>query len=186
MGQVNQEIQIVLLCEDKQQRVFVSHFLERTGRLATPKSKRRFRIEMAPGGSGAAERYVRERFPKELAEHRRRHASTVLIVMLDGDRMGTGRRVAELDAACRQRGVPVRRTGENVFVFAPTWRIESWFAYLDGETVDEEKRDYPRLRKERDCRRHVDVLVRMCREGRLREPAPSSLSAACEEYARWH
>lgn len=181
---MNQEVQIVLLCEDKQQRAFVSRFLERTGRL-TARSKRRFRIEMAPGGSGAADQYVRERFPRELAEHRRSHASAVLIVMLDGDRMGIERRVAELDAACRQREVPTRRSDENVFVFAPTWRIESWFAYLDGETVDEKKHDYPRLRRERDCQRHVAVLARMCREGRLREPAPPSLSAACEEYARW-
>lgn len=105
--------------------------------------------------------------------------------MLDGDRAGLEGRLAELDAACRERGVPVRQPDEDVFVFVPTRRIESWFAYLDGKAVDEAAGSYPRLRRESDCQRHVDVLVRMCRQGRLRTPSPPSLAAACAEYARW-
>ena len=105
--------------------------------------------------------------------------------MLDGDRVGTAGRVDELDASCKEKGVAVRRPDEDVFVFVPTWRIESWFAYLDGETICENEKDYPRLRRESDCQRHVEALSEMCRNGRLREPAPSSLSAACTEYARW-
>ena len=105
--------------------------------------------------------------------------------MVDGDQAGVDDRLADLDAACREQGIPIRQPAEDVFVFVPTWRIESWFAYLDGDAIDEERRDYPRLRRESDCQRHVDTLTRMCREGRLREPAPPSLSAACAEYARW-
>lgn len=105
--------------------------------------------------------------------------------MLDGDLVGTDDRLRELDASCKEKGVPARRPDEDVFVFVPTWRIESWFAYLDGETIHENKRDYPRLRRESDCQRHVEALSGMCRNGRLREPAPPSLSAACAEYARW-
>lgn len=185
MGAVSRQARIVLLCEDSQQEVFLRRFLKATGPLSTPKARRQVRVEIAPPGRGAAERYVRDRFPGELVEYRQRHASVLLIVMLDGDRLGTEDRLRELDASCKEKGVPARRPDEDVFVFVPTWRIESWFAYLDGETIRENKKDYPRLRRERDCQRHVEALSEMCRNGRLREPAPPSLSAACAEYARW-
>ena len=182
---MNRQAQIVLLCKDGQQEVFVRRFLKAAGPLSTPKAKHRFRAEIAPPGKGAAEQYVREKFIEELVEYRKRRVSVVLIVMLDGDHVGTTARLRELDASCKEKGVPVRRPDEDVFVFVPTWRIESWFAYLDGETIRENKRDYPRLRRKRDCQRHVEALSEMCRSGRLREPAPPSLYAACEEYARW-
>ena len=150
-------------------------FLKAAGRLSTPKARRRIRVEIAPPGRGAAERYVRDRFPGELAAYRRTHVSVVLIVMLDGDRVGTTGRVRELDASCKEQGGPARQPDEDVLVFVPTWRIESWFAYLDGETIRENKRDYPRLRRESDCQRHVEALSEICRNGRLREPAPSFL-----------
>ena len=105
--------------------------------------------------------------------------------MLDGDSLGTVGRIAELDASCHRKEVPVRRPDEDVFVFVPTWRIESWFAYLDGKAICENERGYPRLRRESDCQRHVEALSEMYRHERLREPAPPSLSAACAEYARW-
>ena len=67
-------------------------------------------------------------------------------------------------------------------VFIPTWNIETWFAYLDGATVDEARSDYPRLTRERECQRHVDALTGMCRAGALRQPSPPSLGRACDEY----
>ena len=184
---MSREVQIVLLCEDRQHQAFVERFLGSMGRL-TPKSKRRFRVEKASQGRGAAEQFVRERFPRELAEYRRRRSrvSVALVVMLDGDAAGVTGHLAELDAACTEQGIPVRRSDEAVFVFVPTWRIESWLAWLDdGETIDEERRDYPRLPRERDCQRHASALADMCRNRQLRAPAPPSLAAACTEYGRW-
>lgn len=134
-----------------------------------------------------AEQFVREHFPEQLEEHRRRRnrVSVALIVMVDGDDRGVDQRIAGLDDACRQRNIPSREPSENVLVLVPTWRIETWLAYLGGETVDEEKRDYPRLPRPRDCQPHVDRLADMCRSDALRKPAPSSLVAACTEYRRW-
>jgi hypothetical protein len=66
--------------------------------------------------------------------------------------------------------------------FIPTWNIETWLAYLDGAEVDEGRSDYPRLDRERECQRHVEKLIQMCDAGKLREPSPLSLDAACSEY----
>lgn len=182
MERVSRNARIVLLCEDTQHETFGRRFLKKMGW-----SNHQLRVLKAPGGRGSAEQFVRKRFPEELEEHRRRknRVSVALIVMLDGDDRGVDRRIAELDDACRQRNVPCRDVGEHVLVFVPTWRIETWLAYLGGETVDEEKRNYPRLPRPRDCQPHVDRLAAMCRSDALREPAPSSLIAACTEYRGW-
>ena len=188
MGYVSREVQIVLLCEDRQHQVFVRRFLESTGRL-TCKGKHRLRVEKASQGRGAAEQFVRERFPRELAAYRsqRNRVSVALVVMLDGDAAGVDGRLAELDAACERQGIPIRRSDEDVFVFVPTWRIESWLAWLgsETETIDEERRDYPRLPRERDCQPHARALAAMCQNRQLRAPVPPSLDAACTEYGRW-
>ena len=183
---MSREVQIVLLCEDGQHQAFVERFLDSAGRL-TRKSKRRLRVEKASQGRGSAEQFVRERFPAELAEYRRRknRVSVALVVMLDGDAAGVAGRLAQLDSACEERGIPVRQPGEDVFVFVPTWRIESWLAWLEGEDVDEKRRDYPRLPRPRDCQWHANELAARCRSRQLREDAPPSLAAACTEYGRW-
>ena len=184
---MSREIQFVLLCEDRQQQAFVERFLAATGRL-TRKSKHRLRVEKASRGRGSAEQFVRERFPKELKEYRRQRnrVSMALVVMLDGDAAGVTGRMAQLDTACAEQGVPVRHSDEDVFVFVPTWRIESWFAWLDnGETIDEKEPKYPRLPRERDCQPHAEALADMCQNRQLRDSAPPSLAAACTEYGRW-
>ena len=141
-------------------------------------------MEKAPPGRGSAEQFVRQTYPTELAAFRRPDTANLLIVMVDGDNRGVNVRLRELHAACESAGVPPREQGERVLILVPTWQIETWLAYLAGETVDETERDYPRLAREADCQRHVDALAQMCRQGHLRAPAPSSLRAACEEYAR--
>ena len=184
---MSREVQIVLLCEDGQHQVFVERFLESAGRL-TRKSKRRLRVEKASQGRGSAEQFVRERFPAELAEYRRRknRVSVALVVMLDGDAAGVAGRLAQLDSACEEQGVSVRQPGEDVFVFIPTWRIESWLAWIEGESIDETRSDYPRLPRKGDCRRHARELATRCRSRQLRDDAPPSLVAACAEYGRWN
>jgi hypothetical protein len=53
-------------------------------------------------------------------------------------------------------------------------------ADLDGHEVDGTLA-YPKLPRQRDCQRHVNELSAMC--GReLRQPAPPSLQAACDEF----
>lgn len=64
---MTRNVQVVLLCEDRQQEVFARRFLKKTGW-----NTRELRVEKAPHGRGAGEQYVRDRFPTELADFRRR------------------------------------------------------------------------------------------------------------------
>lgn len=170
-------VQIVLLCEDTQHEACLRRFLSAMGW-----ETRAMRVEKAPGGRGAADQFVLQQFPRELNAHRTRHASQAFVTMMDGDRYGVDARLEQLNQACRAGNIDVRNPGERVAVFTPTWNIETWFAYLDGATVDETRSDYPRLPKERDCQRHVAALAEMCRAGALRQPCPPSLDMACDEY----
>ncbi|MBC1222176.1 hypothetical protein GNF10_06275 [Nostoc sp. UCD121] len=53
-------VQIVILCEDKQQEVFARHFLKKRGFILD----RNLRIEICPKGAG--EQFVRKRYPAEV------------------------------------------------------------------------------------------------------------------------
>lgn len=169
-------VQLVLLCEDAQHEAFCRRFLNAVGW-----ETRALRVERAPHGRGDAVQFVVGRFPVELQARRSRFAAGALVVMVDGDNEGVADRIHRLGASCDDAGVGRRTDAEAVAIFVPTRRIETWLAYLDGQTVDESL-EYPRLERERECQRHVDGLVEMCRSGHLREPVPPSLRAACDEY----
>ncbi len=170
--------QFVLLCEDTQHEAFVRRFLAKRGITG-----RRLRVLKNPG-QGAADAWVRNRFPTELAAIRKRPVETRLVVVIDGDRFGVSDRRKELDERCRATEVEPVEITDPVALIVPTWNIETWLAYLDGEAVDETKSDYPRLKRERECQQHVDALHRMCQNRSLREPPPRSLRSACDELER--
>ena len=174
-----QRVQYVLVCEDQQQEAFARRFLRQTNII---KDLHQLRVERSPRGRGAADRFVQDVYVTELDAGRRTHVASTLLLLTDGDAIGVDERLRRLDEACKQRGVAARSPADSVAVFVPTWNIETWIAYLDGETVNEERKDYPRLPRPRECRRHVGVLTDMCRRGTLRQPAPESLEAACDEY----
>jgi hypothetical protein len=176
---MSRSVQLVLICEDSQHEAFVRRFLEKAGWMT-----RRLRVERAPPGKGSAEQFVRERFPAELKAYRihRNRVAQGVIVMIDGDVQGIASRHMQLDKACENHGLPPRSHDEHVGVFVPTWNIETWFAYLSGQDIDEGKSDYPRLDRPRDCQQHVDQLYAMCQQKALRQPAPDSLVAACKEF----
>ena len=172
-------VRAVLLCEDLQHEVFVRRFFKKHGW-----DTRWWRVERAPPGRGSAEQFVRKQYPVELTALRRLgRQETALAVMIDGDEKGLAGRHKDLLDACRSAGVEPRRPSERVLVFVPTWSIESWLAYLDGQDV-EESEHYPRLTRESDCQPHVNALAEMCSRQELRAPAPESLRAACKEYGR--
>lgn len=173
-------VRITILCEDKQHEVFIRRFF-RTGGWAV----RDLTPIVSPSGRGSAEQFVRNRFPRELAALRSKRGQNVyLVVMIDGDESGMARRKASLGAACNEQGVDPPGVSDNVLICVPTWNIETWLAYLDGETVDETKKDYRRLPRESECQPMINQLVEMCRDRRLRTPAPTSLDDACTSYRR--
>lgn len=161
---------ITVLCEDKQHATFIRIFLKKRNRKIYAVSRT---------DAGAGEQFVRDNYPAQLDAIRKRGG--ILVVMIDGDNYSIEQRQKQMDKACKQKGVSPRNLSDKVAVFVPMRNIETWLAYLDGEDVNETD-TYPRLERERECRRHVDVLDQMCIEEKLRTPAPASLEAACREY----
>lgn len=169
---------IVLLCEDLQTESFVRRFLSYRGFHG-----REIKTLVAPPGRQSGEQWVRTRYPQELKAIRARQRA-LLLVIVDADTQSTEVRRTQLDQACNEKGVPRRRPEDPVIIAVPRRNIETWFAYLRGETVDE-RTTYPRLRRLRDCRSLARKLYRMChQEQRLAEPAPPSLTEVCREYQR--
>ncbi len=168
--------EVIVLCEDKDHSVFAYRFLRR-------RTKHRSRVISAPSSEGSGEQFVRKQYPHQLRAIRATHVNAVLVVVIDGDNTSVAKRVRQLHESCRQLGIPPRTPQDRVGLTVPTRSIETWLRYLDGHTVNETDR-YPRLERPSDCKRHVRALVEMCRSGQLRDPAPPSLAAACDEYRR--
>jgi len=169
---------IVLLCEDRQLATFMRRFLKKRGW-----QPHDIREVIAPPGQGSGEQWVRERYPLELAAARSRGGLTLLAVGTDADTLSVADRIATLDRECQAQGIPQRTPQEAVVMVVPKRNIETWFAYLRGESVNEED-VYPRYSNESDCRDDVRALDEMCRGGKLRDPAPPSLQVACSEYQK--
>lgn len=169
---------VVLLCEDRQLATFIRRFLKRRGWKA-----HEIREEIAPPGQGSGEQWVRHQYPDELAAMRAHGGNAVLIVGTDADVMSVSERIATLDRECKIRDIPTRDQQELVLMVVPKRNIETWFAYLRGESVDE-KTAYSRYLNEADCRDDVRALDEMCKKNKLRDPAPPSLQAACIEYKK--
>ncbi len=134
---------------------------------------------MSRPGAGAGDQFVRDNYPVYLDAIRRRNG--ILVVMIDGDNDSIEQRLKQLNDVCEQSDILPRKSSDNVAIFVPSRNIETWLAYLNGEDVNETD-TYPRLRRERECQKHVNALEQMCVEGKLRTPTLASLEAACREY----
>jgi len=90
---VSRNVNVVVLCEDRQHEAFARRFLKRAG-----KGHRIQRVEISPRGRGSAEQYVRERFVKELAYYRERKHSVgqALIVLIDADGRDAADRIEQV------------------------------------------------------------------------------------------
>ena len=163
---------ITVLCEDKQHESFIRRFFKKRNRQI-------YAVRRPKSSAGAGEQFVRDHYPAHLDAIRKRGG--VLVAMIDGDNCSREQRLKQMDEACQQKGVSPRTHGDKAALFIPQRNIETWLAFLDGEIVNETD-TYPRLERERECRKHVDALEQMCLAGKLRPSAPASLEAACREY----
>lgn len=172
-------VQIVLICEDSQQDVFVRRFLNK--RLGV--SNREIRPIVSPKGRGSGEQWVRENFPRELGVYRERshRAATTLIAMIDADTKSVLQRKLELEKECQDKQIEFRKPGEAVAILVPKRNIETWIHYFNGESVNEVEA-FSRLKNENDCKPAVADLDKQCRSGGLQDDAPPSLNDARKEY----
>jgi hypothetical protein len=74
-------VQIVILCEDRQQEVFARYFLKKRGFTGL------FRTKICPIGSQSGEQYVRTQYPVEVKAYRqnKNQVSIGLVVLIDAD-----------------------------------------------------------------------------------------------------
>lgn len=170
---------MTILCEDIQQACFVRRFLTKRGW-----TRHDLHEEIHPPGAGSAVQGVQQRFPRELRAYRSQcnHLHCGLIAIIDADNADVADRVRAFDTACHDQGVPPRRPDERVLFVIPKRRIETWLAFLRGETVDETA-SYPRYDRESRCHPDADRLDEQCRRGVMEnQPPPPSLRRCCDEF----
>jgi hypothetical protein len=173
-------VQIVILCEDRQQEVFARYFLEKRG------FRGPFRPKICPEGSQSGEQYVRTHYPKEVKAYRqnRNRVSIGLVVLIDADTGTLEARLDELARVLDEEEQKNRGPNEAIAIFVPKRNIETWIHYLQGETVNEEDAYAKFEKNEAACKTNVENLADRCYSQSLPEDAPRSLQAACGELQR--
>ena len=162
-----------ILCEDRAHWHFARACLQARGW-----NVRQLQPRIAPAGRGAAERWVRDRYPEELRAYRSKAAENAcLIVIIDGDKQSPDERVSDLEATAP------RGSQDRVALFVPCRNIETWIAYLEGHAVSEEQqyRSFKRGHSRGDAARE---LASRCAGRGCLDDAPASLVHACDEWRR--
>ena len=170
-------VQIVILCEDKQQEVFARSFLKKRG------FKGLIRPKICPPGSQAGEQYVRTRYPVEVKAYRKNkgRVSIGLVVLIDADTGTLEARLNWLASVLNKDKQEKREPKEAIAIFVPKRNIETWIHYLQGESVNEEDAYAKFEKNEAVCKTYVENLADRCYSQNLPEDAPQSLQAACGE-----
>ena len=173
-------VQIVILCEDRQQEVFARYFLKKRGFTG------RFRANICPEGSQSGEQYVRTHYPEEVKAYRqnRNRVAIGLVVLIDADTGTLEARLNWLASVLDEDKQEKRDSKEAIAIFVLKRNIETWIHYLQGETVNEEDAYAKFEKNEAACKTAVEDLADRCYSQSLPEDAPRSLQAACGELQR--
>lgn len=175
----NVEVQLVVLCEDKQHESFAIRVLKALG---WPRGALRTRV--SPQGRGAGEAWVRRQFPAELKAIRSRgkRSRQALIAVVDLDRVTYRERVQQFNNECDAIGVAVLGAEDQAIIAAPGRNIESWIRWLDGEDVDGVT-EYPKLARESGCWPAAERLASHCKAGKAFERStPPGLGPTCNAF----
>lgn len=176
-------VEFVVLCEDAQHKSFIVRCLRRLGF-----NQRLFRVRPYPAGARSGEQWVREQYPDEVTEQRRRsnYTSASLVAITDADTLSVEERIRRLDDALHEAGCLRRRDGERIALVVPRRNIESWIHFFESSgTVDETADFKPKYRNDaKGCRDAADAAVELCRRSDDESTAPPSLITACSELRR--
>ncbi len=176
----------MILVEDMEQQNLIFRFLERCDRGLT---YRHCRFEHAAKSSaGSGEQFVRERYPVEVKEHRRRigkGTSAILVVMVDADMEATQHRATQLSKALEDKEMERRGDDEPIVLLIPKRHVETWIRALLGTHVDEEK-DYKKPNPTSDeIREAAGTIYQWTRPNVGPSPtSPPSLTASLPEWKK--
>lgn len=172
----NRSAQVIGICEDAQQYTFLYRLLKRLGF-----TRHRIHIEKAPVGRGAADQWIRNRYPDEVETYRQESARMQfgLLTAIDADKHAVQVRHQQLDNELDASDLEKRRRNEQICVLVPKRNIETWIYALFGREVNE-KDAYPKLEKESECQPAVKQLVEYLRHDVPDDLIPS-LRRGCQE-----
>lgn len=137
----SRRLRLHVLCEDDLHQAFIERLADRWG--VGPRQRR---INASPRAAGSAAQYVLDHYAEAVREWRAEsHDMNVgLLVMIDGDREGLGRRRQQLAQALKDAKLEPIDPSAKVAIVAPTWHIETWIAWLCGHRpIDEWTRYKP-------------------------------------------
>lgn len=151
-------VQIVVLCEDSRHKTFAYNVLTKLGFKG-----RKIRLLSSPPSEGAAEQYVRDRYPVEVRVHRSKasHQNRALVLLVDADRFSVDERQKQLARKLEEQNQEKRSPQERIVIAVPKRTIETWISFLLGHEVDEAK----------SCKNRV-------------KPGDDRLAAPC--FAEWY
>lgn len=130
---------VVILAEGQEDQNLVWHYLKN----CTPYKKKMGRVTKValPANRGCGSQYVRERFPKEVAACRGRHAQSLLIVITDADNKSAIERERTLHNELTQNHHDAIKAEEPIIILIPKWQVETWVKCLYGQVVQEDDKD---------------------------------------------
>ena len=134
---------VIILAEDQEHQNLVRRYL-----LRADYDRRGFRPVPLPGNRRCGSQYVREQFPIQVKECRKRvsrQASCLLIVISDADNLTTDARERTLHNELTKDSQSAVARSEPVVILIPKWQVETWIKCLLGEAVEEDdkKTDQP-------------------------------------------
>lgn len=173
--------EIIVLCEDLAHEMFITRFLKKGWKI----KPRAFRVSAYPNGDGSGKRHVQDNIDVEARELRKKRVSKILIVVQDADEFS----VEQVRSDLENRLNPPRSDKEQIAFIIPKWHIQTWLAYLDGESVNESDKEsyvkkYGKKPESKEAHPYIDKLANDCKMHNALESPPDSLLAACEEFDR--
>jgi hypothetical protein len=158
-------------CEDGEHEAFAKQLLCDVFGVA----RRAIEVNKAPDGEGAASSWVMRRYHDEVVPlyRRTRHqAGFGFLVLVDGDNVGFAARLEALKA-------DERASDDRIVLLAPTWSIETWILWLDGEIVKESESTKARL-PSNEFRERLKGAVAVWHSSQQRGDLPSLANARIE------
>ena len=176
----NNRVQVIVRCEDLQQRCFIYRFLVEKGF-----DRRNINIKNSPSGKGAATQWVLKQYPVEVKALRSGPpASKRLISIIDADVETVDERKRQHDDALVSAGQERRSNGERIAVVVPKRNIETWIYHLLGSLCINETDVYLKFRgEERECAPAAEDFAQRCPNNMQAGDLPS-LRDGCAELQR--
>lgn len=173
----NKPAEVIVRCEDLQQRVFIYRCLVERG-------FRQHTIQIKHNPAGDAEKFVLSEYPLQVRALRgTSRVSKAFVSMIDADDRTVDERKRQHDDALEASGQARRADAEKIAILVPRRNIETWVHHLLGEAVNETAK-YPRFRgEERKCAPAAQEFARRCPHD-MRDADLPSLRAGCTELQR--